>query len=124
MKVLVVDDDASFRLLVTEILTGAGYEVLAEPDGRSAWERIQTEHPDLAVLDVKMPGMDGFELLHKMRSDARFSALPVLMLTIKDLCDDQVQGYDTGADDYLVKPFDHDILLARLKVLARRILKK
>lgn len=124
MKVLLVDDDPAFRMLVAEILAAADYEVLTEENGKLAWERLQVESPDLAVLDVKMPEMDGFELLHNMRSDERFKAMPVLMLTIKALCDDQVQGYETGADDYLVKPFDHAVFLARLKVLERRILKK
>lgn len=124
MKVLLADDDPAFSMLATEILTTAGYEVLGEGNGKLAWERLQSEGADLAVLDVKMPEMDGFELLRYIRSDERFKRMPVLMLTIKALCDDQVQGYETGADDYLVKPFDHDILVARLKVLARRILRK
>lgn len=124
MKVLLADDDPAFRMLVMEILTPAGYEVLTEENGKFAWERLQAEGADLAVLDVTMPEMDGFELLHNIRSDERFKTMPVLMLTIRAFFDDQVQGYETGADDYLVKPFDNDILLARLKVLARRILKK
>ena len=124
MKILFVDDDPMIRMLVTEILTAADYDVIAEENGRLAWERIQKDTPDMAVLDVKMPEMDGFELLRNIRSDDRFKYIPVLMLTIKAMCDDQVQGYETGADDYLVKPFDQDVLKARINVLARRILRR
>ena len=124
MKVLVADDDNTFRSLVLEILTDAGYEVAAEENGRLAWERLQAEGADLAVLDVNMPEMDGFELLGRIRADERFRNMPVLMMTIRASADDQVQGYETGADDYLTKPFNTDVFLARVKVLERRILKK
>lgn len=124
MKVLIADDDDTFRSLVIEVLTGAGYEVRAEINGLLAWHRLQAEGADLAVLDVNMPEMDGFELLKRIRSDERFKTIPVLMLTIRAFADDQVQGYDTGADDYLAKPFHNDVLLSRVKVLERRILKK
>lgn len=124
MKVLVADDDKTFRSLVVEILTEAGYEVSSEENGLLAWNNLQANGADLAVLDVNMPEMDGFQLLRNIRSDERFKDMPVLMLTIRAFADDQVQGYETGADDYLTKPFNSDILLARVKVLERRILKK
>jgi two-component system phosphate regulon response regulator PhoB len=124
MKVLIADDDNTFRSLVVEILTGAGYEVAAEENGLLAWNRLEAEGADMAVLDVNMPEMDGFQLLQKIRADDRFKEIPVLMLTIRAFADDQVQGYETGADDYLTKPFNNDVLLSRVKVLERRILKK
>ncbi|MCM2267516.1 MAG: response regulator [Elusimicrobiales bacterium] len=124
MRVIVADDDDNFRSLVVEILTGAGYKVAAEINGRLAWERLQAEGADMAVLDVNMPEMDGFQVLRNIRTDDRFKDMPVLMLTIRAFADDQVQGYETGADDYLTKPFDNDVLLSRVKVLERRILKK
>ena len=123
MKVLVADDDNNFRNLVIEILTEAGYEVAPEVNGLLAWNRLQAEGADMAVLDVNMPEMDGFQLLKNIRTDERFKNMPVLMLTIRAFADDQVQGYDTGADDYLTKPFDNDEFLSRIKVLERRILK-
>ena len=123
MKVLVADDDDTFRSLVVEILTEAGYEVAAEVNGLKAWERLQADGADIAVLDINMPEMDGFEVLRHIRADDRFKTMPVLMLTIRAFAEDQVQGYETGADDYLTKPFHNDILLARIKVLERRILK-
>ena len=124
MKVLVADDDDNFRCLVTELLLEAGHEVAAEINGRLAWERLQAEGADMAVLDVNMPEMDGFQLLRNIRGDARYKSMPVLMLTIRAFAEDQVQGYETGADDYLTKPFANDVFLARIKVLERRILKK
>ncbi len=124
MKVLVADDDDTFRSLVTEILTEAGYEVAAEVNGLLAWKRLKAEGADIAVLDVNMPEMDGFELLKNIRTHENFREMPVLMLTIRAFADDQVQGYETGADDYLTKPFGNDVLLSRVKVLERRILKK
>jgi DNA-binding response OmpR family regulator len=123
--VLVVDDDEMFRELVTEILTQAGYRVLRAPDGLAAWDILQrkSEKVDLAVLDLNMPKMDGLELTRRIRDDARHKDLPVLMLTVRALIEDQVSGYDRGADDYLTKPFDSKMLLTRIKVLERRILK-
>ncbi|HAH08048.1 MAG TPA: hypothetical protein DCM05_16245 [Elusimicrobia bacterium] len=121
--VLVADDDAMFRELVTEILKQGGYKVAAAEDGLAAWNLMQKQKVDLAVLDLNMPNMDGLELTRKIRGDARFKSLPILMLTIRAMIEDQVAGYDKGADDYLTKPFDNKLLLARVRVLERRILK-
>lgn len=124
MKILVAEDDDTFRSLVVEILTEEGYEVAAETNGRLAWERLQADGADMAVLDINMPEMDGYELLGHIRTDERFKSMPALMLTIRTFPEDQIRGYDTGADDYLAKPFDTSVFLARLKVLERRILNK
>jgi len=123
MKVLVADDNDIFRSLVVELLTEAGYEVADEVNGLLAWRRLQTEGADMAVLDINMPDMDGLELLRHIRSDERFKTIPVLMLTIRAFTDDQIKGYENGADDYLTKPFNNAIFLSRVKVLERRILK-
>lgn len=122
--VLVVDDDSMFRELVTEILTQAGYKVVAAEDGAKAWEKMQKTEVELAVLDLNMPNMDGLELTRKIRDDAHYKELPVLLLTVKALVEDQVSGFDHGADDYLTKPFDSKMLLTRVKVLERRLLKQ
>ncbi|MEI7481910.1 MAG: response regulator transcription factor [Elusimicrobiota bacterium] len=124
MKILIAEDNDVFRDLLAEVLIEAGYEVAAEMNGLLAWERLQAEGADMAVLDVNMPEMDGFELLKHIRRDGRFKKMPVLMLTVMTQAKDQVRGYETGADDYLPKPFNNDILLARMKVLERRILNK
>ena len=123
MKVLVADDNDIFRSLVVELLTEAGYEVADEVNGLLAWRRLQAEGADMAVLDINMPDMDGLELLRHIRSDEKFKAIPVLMLTIRAFTDDQIKGYENGADDYLTKPFNNAIFLSRVKVLERRILK-
>ncbi|OGS12854.1 MAG: hypothetical protein A2234_01245 [Elusimicrobia bacterium RIFOXYA2_FULL_58_8] len=122
MKILVADDDLLFRTLVSEVLTEAGYEVSAHENGRLAWEHVQEAGADMAVLDVNMPEMDGVELLGHIRADDRLKAMPILMLTIRSMVDDQVESYEHGADDYLTKPFANEVLVARLKVLERRIL--
>jgi len=118
--ILVTDDDEMFRELVTEILTQGGYSVVRVKDGAEGWEALQKKKIDLAVLDLNMPNMDGLELTRKVRDDAKLRDLPILMLTVRALVEDQVTGYERGADDYLTKPFDSKMLLARVKVLARR----
>ncbi|HAT71832.1 MAG TPA: hypothetical protein DCS63_03355 [Elusimicrobia bacterium] len=124
MRILIAEDNDIFRQLITEVLTGAGHTPLAEENGLLAWNRLEAEGADMAVLDVNMPEMDGFQLLAKIRGSDRHKAMPVLMLTIRGFADDQVAGYDSGADDYLTKPFDNEVLLARIKALGRRILDK
>ena len=123
MKVLVADDNDIFRSLVVELLTEAGYEVADEVNGLLAWRRLQEEGADMAVLDINMPDMDGLELLRHIRADEKFKTIPVLMLTIRAFTDDQIKGYENGADDYLTKPFNNAIFLSRVKVLERRILR-
>ncbi|PCI31597.1 MAG: hypothetical protein COB53_12980 [Elusimicrobia bacterium] len=118
--VLVADDDEMFRELVTEILTQGGYAVVPVVDGVQGWQALQKKKIDLAVLDLNMPNMDGLELTRKVRDDARLRNLPILMLTVRSLIEDQVSGYERGADDYLTKPFESKMLLARVKILARR----
>lgn len=123
-KVLLAEDDAVFRELVTEILEEAGYEVLAGENGQEAWDLLEGKGADMAVLDLNMPIMDGLELTKRIRGDERHKELPILMLTVRAFVEEQVSGYDRGADDYLTKPFDRKMLVARLKVLERRILGK
>lgn len=124
MKILIAEDDDNFRTLITEILKQNGYIPLAEPNGRLAWERLQRDGADMVVTDINMPELDGFCLLRNIRNSEIYRGIPILMLTIRELAEDQVAGYETGADDYLTKPFDNDVFLARVKVLERRILKR
>ncbi|ONH33086.1 response regulator transcription factor [Pseudofrankia asymbiotica] len=118
MRVLVVDDDAAVRQSLERSLRFEGYEVATAADGVAALELIARERPDIAVLDVMMPRMDGLEACRQLR--ARGDDLPVLMLTARDGLADRVSGLDVGADDYLVKPFALEELFARLRALARR----
>ena len=120
--ILVADDDAMFRELVTEILTMAGYRVLTAKDGQEGWEMLTENGADMAVIDLNMPRKDGLELTRMIRLDAKYKDMPILMLTIRAFVEDQIAGYARGADDYLTKPFDQKMLIARLRVLERRIL--
>jgi two-component system response regulator MprA len=117
-RVLVVDDEPAVRESLTSSLDFEGYEVVTADDGVPALERVEADRPDLVVLDVLMPGMDGLTTCRRLR--AQGSTVPVLMLTARDMVGDRVTGLDAGADDYLVKPFELDELLARMRALLRR----
>lgn len=121
MRILIAEDDNNFRLLISEVLQGAGHTAVAEPNGLLAWNRLQSDGADMVLTDVNMPEMDGFQLLRKIRASKEYREIPVMMLTIRAFAEDQVMGYDTGADDYLTKPFDNAILLARVTALERRM---
>lgn len=120
--VLVADDDEINRELVCELLKRGGYRVLPAEDGQAAWRALQEGKADMAVLDLNMPHMDGLEVTRRIRGDERLKDMPVILLTIRSLVADQISGYDRGADDYLTKPFDSRMLLARLRALERRVL--
>ena len=117
-RVLVVDDDPPVRDALERALTLEGYEVDLAEDGGQALKKVATEEPDVIVLDVLMPGVDGLETCRRLRAEGH--GLPVLMLTARDAVSDRVDGLDAGADDYLVKPFALEELLARLRALMRR----
>jgi len=116
--ILVVDDDAPIRRMLERTLAAEGYDVRVAADGGSALAAVERSAPDLVVLDVAMPGMDGLAVCRRLR--AKGLALPVLLLTARDAVEDRVAGLDAGADDYLVKPFALEELLARLRALLRR----
>jgi two-component system response regulator MprA len=116
--ILVVDDDAPIRRMLERTLTAEGYQVVTAADGGAALATIERSVPDLVVLDVAMPGMDGLAVCRRAR--ARGLATPILLLTARDSLSDRVGGLDAGADDYLVKPFETEELLARVRALLRR----
>ncbi|MEK7949425.1 response regulator transcription factor [Luteolibacter soli] len=118
MRLLVIEDEAPMRTALVETLKAEGYRVLAAEDGVSGLELACTEAFDLILLDVMMPGLDGFAVCRELRKRGR--TMPVLMLTAKGQVDDRVEGLDNGADDYLVKPFSLKELLARVRALLRR----
>lgn len=119
-RVLVADDDEDIRIFLEVTLELHGFEVLLAADGAEALELARLERPDLIVLDVMMPRMDGLEALGKLRDDPRTSHLPVLMLTARAQRQDTITGLDLGADDYVTKPFDQEELLARIRAALRR----
>jgi two-component system response regulator MprA len=116
--VLIVDDDAGVRRMLARTLEAEGYGVTVAADGGSALVEIERAAPDLVLLDVTMPGLDGLGVTRRLRGKG--DALPVLLLTARDAVADRVTGLDSGADDYLVKPFSTDELLARVRALLRR----
>lgn len=115
-----VEDDASIRDIEVYALKASGYESRGFEDGSTFWNALQTEQPDLVVLDVMLPGVDGVELLRRMRGDARFRAIPVVMATAKSAEIDKIQGLDLGADYYLTKPFGVMELVSCVRAVLRR----
>ncbi|HEX6293240.1 MAG TPA: response regulator transcription factor [Herpetosiphonaceae bacterium] len=115
--VLVVDDEPRIVNFVRMNLELEGCRVIAASNGREALDRIRDNLPDIVLLDIMMPGMDGFEVLRRLR---QFSTVPVIVLTAKDQEDDRIQGLELGADDYIGKPFSHRELLSRIRAVLRR----
>jgi two-component system response regulator MprA len=116
--ILVVDDDAPIRRMLDRTLSAEGYAVETAADGGEALAAVERSTPDLVVLDVGLPGVDGLSVSRRLRSKGL--AVPVLLLTARDSVPDRVAGLDAGADDYLVKPFATEELLARVRALLRR----
>jgi two-component system response regulator MprA len=117
--VLVADDDQKITDMLRRTLSYEGYRVVTAADGPGALAAAGTERPDVVVLDWMMPGMSGIEVARRLAADGESSA-PVLMLTARDAVEDRVEGLDSGAEDYMVKPFAPAELLARIRVLLRR----
>ncbi|MBU2669109.1 response regulator transcription factor [Actinoplanes bogorensis] len=118
MRILVVDDDAAVRASLARTLRFEGYQADTAADGREALELARSTAPDAMILDVSMPVLDGLQTCRLLRSEG--VPLPVLMLTARDSVGDRVAGLDAGADDYLVKPFAFEELLARVRAMLRR----
>jgi two-component system response regulator MprA len=116
--VLLVDDDARILRMLERTLAAEGYDVSAVADGGAALARVERSVPDLIVLDVTMPGLDGIAVTRRLR--AKRLPVPILLLTARDALEDRVAGLDAGADDYLVKPFEVQELTARVRALLRR----
>ena len=117
-RVLVVDDDPKILSMMRRVLEVDGYEVQTAGDGDAALDIMRRDPLDLMILDVMLPGSNGFEVCRTVR---RESAVPILMLTARDEAVDKVTGLDCGADDYVVKPFDTDEMMARVRALLRRL---
>jgi len=117
-RILVIEDDQAILKLLQRGLAYEGYVVAVATDGRSGLNLVRQHQPDLVILDLMLPGMDGLEVCHRLRTSG--GNLPILILTAKDSVQDRIQGLDTGADDYMVKPFNLDELLARVRALLRR----
>jgi len=117
-RILIIEDELPMRTALQDVLEGEGYRVLTAADGETGLERALKEKPDLILLDIMMPRLDGYAVCAELRRLT--NPVPVLMLTAKGQVEDRVTGLDAGADDYLVKPFSSDELLARVRALLRR----
>ncbi len=117
-RILIVEDELPMRTVLFDALSGSGYRVIVATDGAAGLEKAISEQPQLILLDVMMPRLDGFALCAELRR--LLHSVPVLMLTAKGRVEDRVRGLDSGADDYLVKPFSREELLARVRALLRR----
>ena len=115
--ILVVEDDRAVSKMLKRSLEMEGYKVITADDGKTGLRLVEDIEPALVILDVMMPGLDGFQVCERVR---RFTNVPIIMLTVKSARDDILHGLETGADDYLTKPFSLDELMARLKSLLRR----
>ena len=116
-KILIVDDEVRMRRVIADYLRIKGYETAEAADGVEALEKFSAENPDLVLLDVMLPDIDGFELLRTIRSSHTY---PVIMLTARDAQQDKIEGLSLGADDYVVKPFEPKELIARIRAVLRR----
>ncbi len=120
-KILIIDDTQLMVKMIKDILEGAGYEVIFEYSGQSGIKRVAEEKPDLVLLDIVMPGMDGFETCRVLRGDDCNNLMPIIMLTAQDAEDDKLTGLELGADDYIIKPFNPRELISRVNNIFRRI---
>src|SRR5579862_5094859 len=118
-RILIIEDEAPMRTALKDVVEAEGYRALTAADGESGLKRAIEEKPDLILLDIMMPRLDGYAVCAELRRLA--SPVPILMLTAKGQVDDRVVGLDAGADDYLVKPFSTEELLARVRALLRRV---
>lgn len=120
-RILVVDDDKEVVRLMRAYLEQAGYEVLVAYDGETAVHTLRRDKPDLLLLDLMLPGMDGWEITRLMRSDANLAAIPIIMLTARVDDTDKIVGLEMGADDYVTKPYNPREVVARVKARLRNL---
>lgn len=118
MRILVIEDDSQMAELLRRGLTGDGHKVEVAADGVAGYQKAKTQDFDVIILDIMLPGADGFTVTRRLRTEG--NETPILMLTGRDAPKDVVKGLDLGADDYLTKPFSFDVLQARLRVITRR----
>src|SRR5881396_993409 len=118
-RILIIEDETPMRTALADVLQGEGYRALTAADGKSGLRKAVDERPDLILLDIMMPKLDGYAVCAELRRLS--NPVPILMLTAKGQVEDRVTGLDAGADDYLVKPFSTEELLARVRAMLRRV---
>ncbi|BBP42884.1 phosphate regulon transcriptional regulator PhoB [Thiosulfativibrio zosterae] len=118
--ILVVEDEAAIRDMLNFTLSAANYKVMEAPNAETAWQMLNQTQPDCVLLDWMLPGVSGVALAQRIRNHEKFATMPIVLLTARGDESDQVQGFEAGADDYVVKPFSPRALVARIKALLRR----
>lgn len=119
-KALIIDDEEDYRIIIQEVLKGAGYDVRAAKDGAEGLEMLRRSPADVVLVDWMMPKMDGERFCREMRAEAALKDVPVLMLTVKQTADEELEALHFGVDDFVVKPFKAQELLARVRAALRR----
>ncbi len=119
-KILIVDDEMDALLALKVALETQGYNIAEAKDGYEAIDKVRSEIPDLILLDLMIPGIDGFEVCRQLKSNPMYKHIPIIMLTARGEVDDKVEGIELGADDYVTKPFNLKELKARIKMILRR----
>ncbi len=119
-KVLVVDDEEDYLNILNLLLSAEGFKVETATDGKDGLEKLKNRQYDLAIIDINMPKMDGYTLCREIRSDEKLKSLPVIMLTVRSRDEEQVWGFDVGSDEYLTKPFEPSVLVAKVRAVIRR----
>lgn len=119
MKILIAEDDIDFGNILSQYVSLSGFEAILARNGKEAWELFHSDKPDICVLDVMMPEMDGFTLAEKLREAE--PGIPFIFLTAKSLREDIIRGLKLGADDYITKPFDPEMLMLRINNILRRV---
>lgn len=119
-RILVVDDDVYVADTMQRGLQKRGYETVTAYNGIEALGLVQDQHPDLIILDISMPRMNGIEVCHRLRADEKTKSIPIIFLTARSMIEDKIEGFEAGADDYLTKPFDIQELELRIRAILRR----
>jgi len=119
-RILIIDDDASISKLVSDVLTEEGFTVITAGCGEEGISKVHRSKPNLIILDLRLPDMDGFQICQTLKKDKSISSIPIIMLTVKSAKSSTVAGLEMGADDYIVKPFNEEELVARVKTVLRR----
>src|ERR1043165_3601934 len=120
MRVLLIDEEQFYFKLLKKTLTEAEYNLEYAKSGNEGLAKIPTFEPEMLIVDLKLPEMDGFEILERLRRDPKYGHMPVIVITAKDELSEKLKAFELGADDYLVKPFQPEELVARMGILARR----
>jgi DNA-binding response OmpR family regulator len=120
MRVLLIDDEQFYFKLLQKALKEAEYKLEYARSGNEGLAKIPTFEPEMLIVDLKLPELDGFQILERLRKDPKFSYIPVIVITSKDELSEKLKAFELGADDYLVKPFQPEELVARMGILARR----